>query len=398
MKEQTDVQAAAARAPRRWVGPAVALGLVAVAGALVGVVALLPVKKDNPPPVQDVPVNVELLRVRPVSQLPDTFDLTAVVEPELVVRVAAEVPGRIERYGKRQRDVDWRGRLIPEGAALEEGEPISAGDPIVHLDEDLLRARYDQARAQHDYEEREYRRLVDLFERGSTSRTELDDARTRRDVAAAALAAAAEELERTTIVAPIDGIVNRLPMEVGEYASPGQVVAEMVSIDKVKIVVDVPERDVHYLSVGQTGQIILRPPHALVLEGEITYISELADEDTRTSRLELTVENRQHVLRSGQIVKARLTRRVLSDVIMIPLASVIPLEEGRVVYVVDDEGRAERREVELDLIKGREVRVVSGLSPGDRLIVAGHRYVGPGQTVTVIDESTTASTPPAPQQ
>ncbi|MBU0617299.1 MAG: hypothetical protein KKI02_06265, partial [Planctomycetes bacterium] len=121
------------------------------------------------------------------------------------------------------------------------------------------------------------------------------------------------------------------------------------------------------------------------LTGQVSYISELADELTRTTRVEITVGNPEHRLRSGQIIRARLTRRVLTDVIMIPLGSVIPLEQGRVVYVAND-GQAERREVELGLIKGRSVRILSGLKAGDRVIVAGHRYVGPGQPVTVVEQ------------
>ncbi len=97
------------------------------------------------------------------------------------------------------------------------------------------------------------------------------------------------------------------------------------------------------------------------------------------------MDNRDHALRSGQIVRVRLTRRMLQDVIMIPLAAVIPLEEGRVVYL-EREGQAERRAIELGFIKGRNVQVLSGLAAGEQLIVAGHRYVGPGQAVRVTAE------------
>ena len=174
-------------------------------------------------------------------------------------------------------------------------------------------------------------------------------------------------------------------MEVGEYVSPGDPVAEIVNIDEVKVVVDVPERDVQYLEVGQTVDVLLRNPVETTTAGKITYISELADAGTRTTRLEIMVDNRDHALRSGQIVRARLTRRVLEDVIMIPLGAVIPLENGKVVYLVRD-GCAERREIELGFIKGRSVRVLRGLEDGEQLIIVGQRYVGPGHPVAVVEE------------
>jgi membrane fusion protein (multidrug efflux system) len=377
---RTETPVRATRAPlRRRLIPA---GLILAAVGAVAIIATLPKQAPAPAPTEVLPVNVGVLRIRPVPELADTLTLVATVEPECIVRVSAEVPGRIERLGQRLRDVQWRGRTFPAGSTVAEGEPVSAGDPIVHLNAELLQARYDRALAQFEYEQREYRRLLDLFERGATSKTELDDAATRRDVSRATLEEIARELARTTIVAPTDGILNRLPMEIGEYAGTGDVVAEIVKVDRVKVVVDVPERDVSCFQVGAEATVLA--PGAEI-PGQITYISELADAGTRTSRLEITVDNRDQLLRSGQILRARLTRRVLRDAIMIPLSAVIPLEEGRLVYVVED-GVARPRQVELGLIQGRNVCILSGLRADDLLIVDGHRYVGPGQPVRIVQE------------
>ncbi|MEW6197786.1 MAG: efflux RND transporter periplasmic adaptor subunit [Planctomycetota bacterium] len=370
---------------RRWLRLAICAGLIALGVVGVVLVARMPPASMPLPPTELTPVNVITWRVAPLPELPDMFDLTAVVEPEQIVKVSAEVAGRIERRAERVGALTWRGRDYPQGAILAEGEPIARGEPILYLNKDLLQARHDRAAAQFDYDEREFRRIQDLFERGSTSKTELDDARTRRDVSKAALDEVVRELERTTVTAPVSGILNRLPMEVGEYAGPGDVVAEIVVMDRVKVVVDIPERDVHFLKVGDPVTIVAVAPEERSLTGRITYMNAVADPGTRTTRIEVLVDNYGHLLRSGQIVRARLTRRVLRDVIMIPLGSVIPLERGRAVYVVRD-GQAERRDVELGVIKGRDVQVLSGLAAGDQLIVEGHRYVGPGQPVKVVEE------------
>jgi membrane fusion protein (multidrug efflux system) len=346
----------------------------------------MPADKTPEPSVEVPPVQVEVLRVSAIRELADTFDLTAVIEPNRIVRVAAEVSARIEKMGSRSRRIEWRGRVLPEGAPIDEGEPIRVGDAIVLLNQELLQARHAQANAQFEFDDIEYRRILNLYERATASKSELDDKRSRREISKAVLKEAAEALERTTVVAPISGILNKLPMEVGEYATPGSCVAEIVDIDVAKVVVDVPERDVHYLRADDTAEIFSSIPDQPPLRGRITYISELADERTRTTRVEITVDNRDRALRSGQIVRARLTRRILQGVIMIPLASVIPLEHGKAVYVVGPGDTAQRRDVSLGFLKGRSVRVLAGLDPGDRLIVSGHRYVGPGQPVTVVKE------------
>ena len=367
-----------------WRGRLIATLIVLAVASLVVLLALTPQVKEPLPEIAPTPVNVVVKTITPLPELPDTLTLSAVVEPENVVRVAAEVAGRVERYGVRQRALQWRARDFPAGETIEEGEPIEVGAPLIHLNQDLLQAAFDRAQAQYQYDESEYERITDLFERGVTSKTEFDSARTRREVSRAAFEEAARSLERTTIVSPLAGFLNRLTIEPGEYVSPGDVVAEIVQLDRVKVVVDIPERDVHYMHIGDRAVVLARSPEDIELSGEIRYLSELADDQTRTSRMEISVDNRDHLLRSGQIVRARLTRRVLRDVIMIPLGAVIPLEEGRVVYIVND-SHAERREITLGLIEGRDVQVLSGLQTGDQLITAGHRYVGPGQLVQVIE-------------
>jgi membrane fusion protein (multidrug efflux system) len=330
-------------------------------------------------------VNVCVMHVTAAPEMADTVTLSAVVEPDYVVRVAAEVAGRIERWGERRTGTEWLGREYAAGTTVLEGEPVTEGDVILYLNTDLLKARYDRAAAQYEFDEREWRRILNLSESGATTANELADARTKRDISKAALDEVTRELERAVIVAPMNGVLNKQVMKIGEFASPGDCVAEIVKLDIMKVVVDVPERDTPYLKIGDTATILTGPPHEGEMTGKISYISELAHEGSRTTRVEIAVENRRQLLRSGQIVRTRLTRRILHDVIMIPLGAVIPLEEGKLVYAVKD-GRAARRDVELGFIRARDVQAVSGLQPGDVLIVEGHRYVGPGQAVRIVGE------------
>ena len=353
--------------------------------AFVGGVALLPNATREVPEIEIPPVNVRLQQLTPLPELADVLTLTAVVEPERVVRVPAEVSARIERRGTRTQAVTVHGRTWDADSRIEEGEPVSLGDPIAYLNTDLLKARYERARAQLEYDQRELVRKTELADRGITSRTELDDAETRRAISQAALNEVARELDRAVITAPQRGTLNRWLMEVGEFANPGDAVAELVDTNTVKVVVDVPERDVGVLRVGDLAMVLPSLTDGEALTAPISYISAVADAGTRTTRVEISVDNSAGQLRSGQIVQVRLTRRVLRDAIMIPLDSVIPLEHGRMVYVSED-GVAAPREVDLGIIRGRNVQVLRGLQPGDRLIVDGQRYVGAGQRLNVIAE------------
>jgi len=359
--------------------------LVAAGAAVVIVLAVaLPARTRVPPAIDSPPVPVSVRTVTPV-EISDTFVLHGVVEANRVVKVAAEVSGRIERFGRRKRAAAWLGRVFPAGQTIREGQPVTRGDPIVLLNTDLLQAEFDRAKAQADYDARECARMEDIHKKGVATRTELDQCRTQMQLSRAALEIAAERLNRATIRAPISGILNDLPEEAGQFVQPGTCVAEIVDIRTAKIVAEVPEKDVSYLKVGDEAEVLVdKALGTQQVTGRITFIGELADEKTRTTPVEISVDNKRRTLRSGQIVRLRLTRRKLSDVIMVPLEVVIPLENRKVVYVVVG-GEARRREVELGFMQGRSVRVLSGLTRGDKLIVNGHRYVGPGQKVAIVD-------------
>jgi membrane fusion protein (multidrug efflux system) len=197
-------------------------------------------------------------------------------------------------------------------------------------------------------------------------------------------------------------VLNCLPAEIGEFVSPGMCVAQIVDVDQVKIVVDVPERDIGYLTLGAEQTVLHGIDHPREAKGKITYISELADTNTRTTRVEITADNPsgsdgRRTLRSGQIVQAQIIRQKLHDITLVPLEAVIPLEKGYIAYVVEN-GLAERRSVELDpsLIKGQSIRVLAGLKTGDRLIVSRDNRICPDQPVRVIstdDRAVSASQP-----
>jgi len=351
---------------RAWLRTIITLVILLGAIAVLAAITKIPAPKREVVVIEAPPVNVSVIAVTAQPQSPDTFDLPAAVEPNRIVTVAAEVAAGVER--------------IPP----KEGSLVRAGDLLVQLNTDLIKPQVEIAKAQYSRDRIQYERMSALVKTDATSRSDLDDATTKLATSEAQLKEVQARLERTIIVAPISGILNDLPVEEGEYVQVGAAVAVVVETDPVKVVVQVPERDVPFFSVGQKVEVLAdikgREQSAA---GIITFISELADPQTRSTRMEITVSNKDGLLRSGQIVRARLTRRIMENVIMIPLLAVIPMEDGKAVYLVES-AVAQRRDVRLGIIKGDRVQVTEGLQPGDQLIISGHRFVAPGQKVNVV--------------
>jgi len=343
--------------------------IILTAIAILAVITKMPARKRDAPPTEAPPVNVAVMTVTAEPQLADTFDLPAVVEPNLIVAVSAEVEGRVER--------------IP----LTKGSNVRTGDLLIQLNTDLLQPQFEIAEAQVERDQIEFERMANLFKENATTRRDLDNATTQLVISKARLEDIRARLDRTRIAAPSDGVLNHLLVDEGEYVQSGTPVAEVVDTDTVKVVVEIPERDTAFFVAGQKVDIFATAKgREKSLEGTITFISKLADQKTRSTRMEITLENKDGFLLSGQLVRARLTRRILNDAILIPLLAVIPMEDSKAVYVVNS-SQAQRREVQLDIIKGDRVQVTRGLEPGDELIIAGHRFVAPGQKVKVVPES-----------
>ena len=353
---------------KRLLGYVVKAVLIVAAVAIVAGIAKMPSQKRDAPATEAPAVNVTVQTVAAEPELADTFELPAVAEPNRVVRVAAEVSGRIEHIGPKKGDV------------------VRAGDLLIQLNADLLRPQFDSAKAQLDFDQIQYKRTANLVEENATTQRDLDNATAQLAASKARIEEIRARLDRTRILAPIGGVLDDLLVEEGEYVDLGNRVAQLVETDPVKVVVEVPERDTAFFAPGDKAEVLTETKGLeKCLVGQIQFISELADPQTRSTRMEILLENKERILHSGQIVRVRLTRRILKDAILIPLLAVIPMEDGMAVYVVSS-AQAERHDVRLGTIKGDRVQVLSGLKPGDQLIVAGHRFVAPGQKVNVVPQ------------
>ena len=345
--------------------------LIFVAIAVLTIISKIPKRTENTTVTKPAPVNVKVMKVTAESEFADTFKLPAVIEPNEIVTISAEIDGRIEN--------------IP----VEEGSNVKTGDLLIKLNTDLLLPQLEIAQAQLKRDEIEYKRMVNLVESEATAQSDLDNAMTNLAVSRAQLDEIKARLERSSITASTNGFLNKILVEEGEYIQTGMAVAEIVDIDTVKVVVDIPERDISFFTTGKEAEVYVEYRGIeKVLTGTITFISELADEFTRSTSVEIMLPNKEKYLRSGQIVRVALTRQILKNAILIPLSAVIPMEHGNVVYVVNS-NEAERRDVEIEIgiTKGDNILVKSGLKPGDRIITSGHRFVVPGQQVTIVPEN-----------
>jgi len=311
-------------------------------------------------------VRISVLKPQPISEI---IALPCSVEPYQDIQLASELSGSISAIG------------------AEEGDSLKKGQMILTCDVRTLEARLADAAASKRLAELSLQRLEELKDNGFVPEEDLDRATTELQTKEAALRLAEIELEKAVIHSPIDGILDLRPVDAGEYVLPGQTVARLVDISKVKAVVKVPELHVAFLRPGLKIQVMFPHLNGSVLPqvGPVKYLSTVAEEASRTFRMEIELKNPDLNIRPGMIGKVYIERRKVADAIKVPIFAVVA-QDSRRYCLVEVDGVARTQEVTLGITDGKMIQVTSGLEAGDRLIVVGHRELEDGDLVQVMSQ------------
>jgi multidrug efflux system membrane fusion protein len=190
-----------------------------------------------------------------------------------------------------------------------------------------------------------------------------------------------DDIAYTNVKAPFDAIVQDRMVEIGDYVQAGDAVARLVDTNPMIVVGEVNEREVHELAVGSIGNA--RLVDDTIVAGTIRYLSPLADDNTRTFRVELAVPNPEGRLRAGMTAELRLAADQVTAHSLSP-ALLALADDGTVgVKAVDAGNRVEFYPVEI-IDSSPEGILVTGLPSELRVISVGQGFVTEGQTVAPV--------------
>jgi membrane fusion protein (multidrug efflux system) len=290
------------------------------------------------------------------------------------------LPGETEAYHDVLAGADTGGRV--EWIGPREGDAVKKGQLLAKIDVSALKAALDRAQASLDLADDLYQRRKKLFERKIINREELNRSKTELTLAKSALQQARVEYERGFLQSPITGRVNKLFVDAGEFIDRGKPMVDLVNIDRIKINVNAPELDVRHLKVGQETRVMIDAYQGRHMPGKINFVAFKADSVTKTFRVQVVIENPNHDIRPGMIARVAFVRRVIPDALVAPLFALVDKGGERMVFVEKD-GVVQARTVSIGIIEEDRVQILSGLDPGDRLIVTGQTEVEEGMKVQV---------------
>ncbi len=301
------------------------------------------------------------------------------------VRVLAQLPERI--------------RVLH----VQEGDQVSAGDPIATLDSDLQASGVQQASAAaeaasaaRDQLASDLSRVRRLVGEGALPRTQLEalEAQLRTSEAQvaqlqAARRTAGQQRARTVVRAPIDGTVALLSVQQGDMVAPSLPICSVVQAETLKVQLRVTEQDFVRIREGMPVELVPPALPDVRREGTVTRISPVIDPMTRTALVEVEVDNADGRLRPGMVAEASIVLGRRPDQVLAPsralvLSSRTDTEREAHVFVVDREaGTAHRRAIVLGRRYGSRVAVESGLEGDEELVIQGQHLLRDGAPIRV---------------
>ena len=299
------------------------------------------------------------------------------------VAVSAKVAGRLVKLE------------LADGTRLEEGVRVKAGDVIAEIDARDYRAQLEAAKATVASAEatvkdakREFERASTLFKEGTATEQERDQAEASYERAVAALAQArAQEqiadinLGETTIAAPMDGVVSRRAVEPGTLLAAGAQVATITQTAPLRFQLALPTTIFASLAPGRTRVSIEVDAYpGQPIDAVVSRIYPVADDATRTIRVETTVDNADGRLVPGMYAVGTIDLDRRENVLCVPFDAVIRNDKERLVYRVED-GVARAVKVTLGVRSDAIVEVVEGLSDDDEIVLAGQHRLTDGARI-----------------
>ncbi len=309
-------------------------------------------------------VNVVALKMVP-GTVRDRLVLPGVTKAWVEMQILAEVSGRVIR------------KAIPEGTAVVKGQIIAKIDP-----RDFHNAHL-SAKAAFDLALSDFKRLENLYRRNAIPRSQLDGAQAKVETTRAAMNTAALDVERCTIEAPFDGVVNRVVVEEGQYLKVGDPVAEVLQVECLKVRVGIPESDVDAIRRLEQFNVTVDALNNRQVVARKHFLSRTADSSARLYSLDLSLDNADGAILPDMFVRVEMVKKEVLQSLSVPLYAVVNRNGDQSVYVVVGES-AQARPVMLGLLDGWRVEVKQGLQPDDRVIIVGHRSVKDGDPVQVI--------------
>ena len=310
-----------------------------------------------------------------------------------VVIDAVRATGRVEAVQQVDLRPDEQGRIT--ALLFEEGQSVAEGTALIRIDDALLRAQAERARADRDLARQQLERVRRMRAENASTPADLERAEANYRSAEAAVSMLDLQIARTTVRAPFAGVIGQRFVSAGDYVTTASRLLTLQTVDPQRAVIEVPERHAVDLRRGQALEFTVAARPGRVFRAQVEFVDPVVQEENRTILVKARAPNPDHLLRPGMFIEARLATATRPNAIVISEDAVQPLRTANVVWAVVD-GKASRRVVQLGARAQGRVEILSGVNAGELIVVGGVDRMSEGMPVAPQPRGGPVENPGAP--
>lgn len=324
--------------------------------------AATPAKDEKKNEEKKLPVEVVSVKRGTISS---SIVTTASLEAHRQVTMVSETQGIVEKL------------LVDEGNSVKEGQILAE---LRSLDKQaaLQKAQVNVQNAQVvlDRKQRSYdQKLI--------SQAEYDTAKSEMDTAQANLKAAQVDIDHSTIRAPFSGTITERFIEKGQNVNQAQNLFTLVDRTPLRAKIYLPEKEVLELKLNQSVDLSLNSQKDVDFKGEINQINPAVDPRTGTVKVTVEISNAPEQVRPGSFVDVRLVTEQHSNSLLVPKKALLEEAGEQYVYLIAN-GVAARKTVQIGFTDDEHAEVLSGVTSGDTVVVAGQGSLHDGSKTETV--------------
>lgn len=308
-----------------------------------------------------VAVRAEVARVEPLEE---RIPLVATIFANEAVEVRSEIDGTVASIH------------------FDEGQPVAAGQLLIQLDEEKLKAGEAEAEANFNLAKLTKQRADAMLGNNTISQQEYDQATATYAARQATLSLMQRQLKDTRIAAPFGGITGARLVSPGQVINRAATLTTLVDVDPIKVEVHAPERFLGQLAVGQSIEFRVAAYPDAAFRGEVYFIDPAVDPATRTVLVRAKLANADGRLHPGMFGSLQLTLQVKERAVTVPETALMMQGDQASVFIVDADGKAELVLVEVGIRQAGRVEIASGLQGGEPVVFEGLQKIQPGVPVS----------------
>lgn len=278
--------------------------------------------------------------------------------------------------------VSFTGMAVLKSIKVSEGQFVQKGQLLATIDDTQAKNALEAAKAALNQAADAQTRMKQLYDKNSLPEMKWVEIESKVQQARSSYEMCKKTLDDCSVYAPCSGVVGSKVMNVGETVLPSQPVLTILGINKVKVRLSIPEKEIASVTAQTPSTIALDALHGETFYGGKIEKGVSADAITHTYDIRILLDNADHKILPGMVAKATLNTQTGIRRITLPVKAVQQsADKSLFVWIVKD-GKACRQRISIGKTIGNRLVVEDGLNEGDSVIVEGYQKVGEGTPVT----------------